>query len=104
MPERAATVKRIFNLYASGGHTFKTLRDLLYEEGHTFRQSHPTVRWKGGRHLARFKHHGSSPDSGFDLFQPADERHNSGHQKEKAVRLFRRTASFEDKSGRVRFV
>ena len=39
MPERAATVKRIFNLYASGGHTFKTLRDLLYEEGHTFRQS-----------------------------------------------------------------
>ncbi|MFN9236631.1 MAG: recombinase family protein [Planctomyces sp.] len=39
MPERAATVKRIFNLYASGGHTFKTLLDLLYDEGHTVRQS-----------------------------------------------------------------
>ena len=38
-PERAATVKRIFDLYASGGHTFKTLGDFLYEEGHTFRQS-----------------------------------------------------------------
>ncbi|MFN9159399.1 MAG: hypothetical protein ACK6D5_16660, partial [Planctomyces sp.] len=66
--------------------------------------NHPTVRWKGGRHLARFKHHGSSPDPRFDLFEPAGERRNSGHQKEKAVRLFRRTASFEDKSGRVRFV
>jgi site-specific DNA recombinase len=38
-PERASTVKRIFDLYASGGHTFKTLGDLLYEEGHTFRRS-----------------------------------------------------------------
>jgi hypothetical protein len=47
---------------------------------------------KGGRNLARFKHHGSSPDPRFDLFEPAGERRNSGHHKEKAVRLFRRTA------------
>ena len=55
---------------------------------------------KGGRNLAAFKHHGSSPDPGFDLFEPAGERRNSSHHKEKAVRLFCRTARFEEKSGR----
>ncbi|MGV2337800.1 MAG UNVERIFIED_CONTAM: hypothetical protein LVR18_28195 [Planctomycetaceae bacterium] len=41
----------------------------------------------------------TSPDPGFDLFKPAGERRNSGHRKEKAVRLFRRTVRFEEKSG-----
>ena len=59
---------------------------------------------KGGRNLARFKHLGWSPDPGFDLFEPAGERRNFIHHKEKAVRLFRRTARSREKSGRVRFV
>ncbi|MFN6310851.1 MAG: hypothetical protein ACK46M_05330 [Planctomyces sp.] len=54
---------------------------------------------KGGRNLARFKHHGSSPDPGFDLFEPAGERRNFIHHKEKAVRLLGRTARFEEESG-----
>ena len=54
----------------------------------------------GGRNLPLCKLQGSSPHPGFDLFEPANDRRNSGHHEEKDVRLFRRTARFEEKSGR----
>ena len=40
-PERARTIIRIFELYATGSHTFKSLADQLEREGHVFRSSHP---------------------------------------------------------------
>jgi site-specific DNA recombinase len=40
-PEKAKTVCRIFELYSSGNHTFKSLADQLDQEGHTFRRSQP---------------------------------------------------------------
>ncbi|HEY4313619.1 MAG TPA: recombinase family protein [Pirellulales bacterium] len=40
-PERSQTLVRIFELYASGAHTLKTLADQLEREGHVFRQSQP---------------------------------------------------------------
>lgn len=40
-PEKARSLVRIFNLYASGGHTFKSLADVLEREGHVFRKSQP---------------------------------------------------------------
>lgn len=40
-PETANTVRRIFQLYASGGYTFESLADLLEREGHVFRKSEP---------------------------------------------------------------
>ena len=54
---------------------------------------------KRGRFVARFKQYRSTPDPRFDLFQPYYWRRNSLSGKEKAVRLFRRTARFEEKSG-----
>jgi site-specific DNA recombinase len=38
-PEKSRTVSRIFELYATGQHTFKTLADQLTHEGHVFRPS-----------------------------------------------------------------
>ena len=38
-PERSRTLVRIFELYASGGYTFKSLADQLDSEGHVFRTS-----------------------------------------------------------------
>jgi len=40
-PEKSRTLTRIFELYASGGHTFKTLADQLAREGHVYRPSQP---------------------------------------------------------------
>ena len=40
-PERATTLARIFELYSSGQHTFKSLADKLQAEGHTLRKSAP---------------------------------------------------------------
>jgi len=40
-PEKSKTVMRIFELYASGQHTFKSLADKLAAEGHTYRPSQP---------------------------------------------------------------
>jgi site-specific DNA recombinase len=38
-PETGKTVIRIFDLYSSGGHTFKSLADQIEREGHCFRKS-----------------------------------------------------------------
>jgi site-specific DNA recombinase len=38
-PVKSATLHRIFELYASGSHTFKSLADVLEREGHVFRRS-----------------------------------------------------------------
>ena len=38
-PEKSKTLRRIFELYSSGGHTFKTLADVLETEGHEYRKS-----------------------------------------------------------------
>ena len=40
-PEKARTLVRMFDLYATGRHTFKSLADALEAEGHTFRRSQP---------------------------------------------------------------
>ncbi len=40
-PVRSRTLMRIFELYARGGHTFKTLADQLQREGHIYRKSQP---------------------------------------------------------------
>lgn len=40
-PEQAPAVARIFQLYATGNHTFKTLADQLEREGYTYRPSQP---------------------------------------------------------------
>ena len=40
-PQRSQAVKRIFELYARGGQTFKTLANQLEREGHIFRTSQP---------------------------------------------------------------
>lgn len=37
--EKSQSLVRIFNLYATGGYTFKTLADVLEREGHVFRNS-----------------------------------------------------------------
>lgn len=39
--EKSRTLVRIFELYAGGAHTFKSLADQLEREGHTFRNSQP---------------------------------------------------------------
>ncbi len=38
-PEKSRTLLRIFDLYATGGHTFESLTDQLAREGHEFRKS-----------------------------------------------------------------
>ena len=40
-PEKSRTLVRIFDLYASGGYTFKTLADQLEREGHLYRTHQP---------------------------------------------------------------
>lgn len=40
-PEKAQTVVRLFELYASGRYTLKTLADELQREGHIYRKSQP---------------------------------------------------------------
>jgi site-specific DNA recombinase len=40
-PEKAKTVVRIFELYARGDMTFRSLADALQREGHTYRPSQP---------------------------------------------------------------
>lgn len=40
-PEKARTIVRIFELYATGSFTFESLADLLESEGHFFRNSRP---------------------------------------------------------------
>ena len=40
-PEKSRAVQRIFELYARGGYTFRTLADKLHREGHTYRASQP---------------------------------------------------------------
>ena len=40
-PEKSRTLVRIFDLYASGSHTYKSLGKQLAHEGHAFRKSQP---------------------------------------------------------------
>ena len=40
-PENSRTLVRLFQLYSTGSHTFKSLADLLESEGHIFRKSQP---------------------------------------------------------------
>lgn len=40
-PEKSRTVIRVFELYATGQYTFKSLADKLYREGHIYRKSQP---------------------------------------------------------------
>ncbi|MCX7424663.1 MAG: recombinase family protein [Planctomycetia bacterium] len=40
-PEKSHTLVRTFELYATGGHTFKSLADQLAREGHLFRATQP---------------------------------------------------------------
>jgi site-specific DNA recombinase len=42
-PEKGSTLVRMFELYASGSHTFASLADQLVHEGHVFRGSQPRV-------------------------------------------------------------
>ncbi len=43
-PQKSTTVTRIFELYAKGSHTFKSLAQTLEREGHTYRPSEPRFR------------------------------------------------------------
>lgn len=40
-PARSHTLVRMFELYASGGYTFKSLADQLLQEGHVYQPSQP---------------------------------------------------------------
>ncbi|MEX0937323.1 MAG: recombinase family protein [Pirellulales bacterium] len=40
-PEKSRTLVRMFELYATGGHTFQSLADQLQREGHVYRNSQP---------------------------------------------------------------
>ncbi len=40
-PEKSKTVARIFELYATGSHTFKSLVAQVHKEGHVYRQTQP---------------------------------------------------------------
>ena len=40
-PEKSKTVVRIFELYAGGRHTFKSMVDQLQKEGHVYRRTQP---------------------------------------------------------------
>ncbi|MCI0333570.1 MAG: recombinase family protein, partial [Planctomycetes bacterium] len=40
-PDKAHTLVRMFELYATGSHTFESLADVLEGEGHVFRPSYP---------------------------------------------------------------
>ena len=40
-PEKSRALVRIFDLYAWGNHTFKSLADQLLQEGHVYRASQP---------------------------------------------------------------
>jgi site-specific DNA recombinase len=40
-PEKSKTLVRMFELYASGGHTLESLADLLEREGHVYQNSQP---------------------------------------------------------------
>jgi site-specific DNA recombinase len=40
-PEKSQTLVRMFDLYATGGHTFTSLADVLEREGHVYRTSQP---------------------------------------------------------------
>ena len=40
-PEKSRTLVRVFELYATGGHTFQSLADELQREGHVYRKSQP---------------------------------------------------------------
>ena len=52
-PDKSNTLVRIFELYASGGHTFKSLADLLRREGHVFRDSSVRFRRSALTHILR---------------------------------------------------
>lgn len=46
VPEKANLVKRLFELYASGQHTFETLPNQLLKEGYTYLPSNPRISSK----------------------------------------------------------
>ena len=52
-PERSKTLVRIFDLYSSGGHTFKSLADQLAREGHIFRTSQPRFHRTALSHILK---------------------------------------------------
>lgn len=50
-PEKSGTLVRIFELYASGSHTFKSLADQLQREGHIYRTSQPRFHRTAVSHI-----------------------------------------------------
>ncbi|WP_425618779.1 recombinase family protein [Anatilimnocola sp. NA78] len=50
-PEKSLTLVRLFNLYATGGHTFKSLGEALEREGHVFQRSQPRFQRTGLSHI-----------------------------------------------------
>ena len=52
-PEKSKTLVRIFELYSSGSHTFKSLADQLGREGHIFRKSQPRFNRTALSHILK---------------------------------------------------
>lgn len=86
-PQESIFVKRVFHLFTQGGHSIRTLREALFQEGYFFTPSQPKISKSQLHYMLRNRAYIGENEYEGTVYQANHEPIISGEQWQKAQKL-----------------